>query len=210
MSSIGILGAGNVAHTLARGWAKAGHQVIIGGRRAVPPDWIAEAGATASSLAGAALADVVVNALPGEASPAIISTLAGALTGKVLIDVANAVETDASGFAVALRYQRGSLAETLKGAAPGALVVKTLNTMHESVMAAPESLTTPANAFLSGDDREAKQLAAALLADLGWQKNAIIDLGDLASARVVENFILLVKPLVLALGPVPFAFSVAR
>jgi hypothetical protein len=49
-----------------------------------------------------------------------------------------------------------------------------------------------------------------LLADLGWRPEWIIDLGGLGTARVTEAFVLLVRPLVRALGPVPFALSVAR
>lgn len=54
--------------------------------------------------------------------------------------------------------------------------------------------------------RSARRLAAALLTDLGRRPEWIIDLGDLATARVTEAFVLLARPL----GPVPFGPPVAR
>lgn len=90
-------------------------------------------------------------------------------------------------------------------------MVKTLNTIGPaSAMAAPGALATPPSAFLSGDDAAARRLVAALLADLGWRPEWVIDLGGLATARVTEAFVLLVRPLVQALGPVPFGLAVAR
>lgn len=211
MAIIGILGAGHVARALATGWAAAGHQVVVGVRRSTPPGWtVAPHIRTAPLAEAAAAAEVVVNALPGDVAPDLLAGLAPALAGRILLDVANAVDTDALGFAVALRHAPLSLAETLQAALPETRVVKALNTMHESVMAAPARLAALPSAFLSGDDPAAKATIAALLADLGWSPAQLIDLGDVHTARVPEAFILLVGPLVRALGPVPFALSVAR
>ncbi|MDH2426688.1 hypothetical protein [Sphaerisporangium sp. TRM90804] len=52
----------------------------------------------------AGFAAVVVNATPGWASLGVLSGLAGPLSGKVLVDVANATAFDADGFASALLW----------------------------------------------------------------------------------------------------------
>ncbi|GLW06808.1 oxidoreductase [Microtetraspora sp. NBRC 13810] len=213
MTKIAILGSGRVARVLAGGFRDAGHEVVVGSRT---PDGPAAAGWAAAGVRvtglpeAAGLGEVAVNALPGAVSAGVLGGLAAELSGKVLVDVANAVEPDAAGFARALRHPGGSLAEELQRALPGTRVVKTLNTVHDSLMARPGSLGTPPTAFVSGNDADAKAIVAGLLADLGWPAGWIIDLGGVESARVPEAFVLMVGDLVGALGPVPFALSVAR
>ena len=209
---VAVLGTGNVATTLASALSRAGRPVTAGSRA---PAARAAHWTTPVPLLGLAeavrSAEVVVNATPGRISLDLLRPLAGELSGKVVVDVANAVEQGPDGFAVSLTYAPGSLAEELQRALPASRVVKTLNTLGPAgAMAAPTALATPPTAFLSGSDPAAKDVVAALLADLGWPRDWIIDLGDLATARVTEAFVLLVRPLVRALGPVPFGLAVAR
>ncbi|MCX4751541.1 NAD(P)-binding domain-containing protein [Kitasatospora sp. NBC_01287] len=212
MTTIAILGSGTVARTLAGRLHEAGRLVVVGSRdpRRTAPAW-AGSGIRVTGLREAAgSAEVVVNATPGPASLELLGGLAAELAGKVLVDLANATESDAAGFASALRHPDSSLAEELQRALPAARVVKTLNTLHESVMADPARLATPPTAFVSGDEAGAKRVVTELLGALGWPPEWIIDLGDLRTARVPEAFVLLVGPLVRALGPVPFGLAVAR
>jgi 8-hydroxy-5-deazaflavin:NADPH oxidoreductase len=209
---IAVLGTGGVGTILATTLAGAGHSVTVGsrepGRRSA--GWTSPV--PLAGLADAARsADVIVNATPGQASLDLLRPLARELAGKVLLDVANAVEQGPDGFAVALVHTGSSLAEELQRALPATRIVKSLNTLGPAaVMADPGALSTPPSAFLSGDDGAAKQVVTGLLANLGWRREWIIDLGDLATARVTEAFILLVRPLVHSLGPVPFGLAVAR
>jgi predicted dinucleotide-binding enzyme len=211
-ATIAVIGTGSVGTTLATALARAGHAVTAGSRdpRRRTEDWSAPVPLT--SLAEAvAHADVVVNATPGSESLDLLRPLAPQLAGAVLVDVANAVEQGPDGLATALRYPGSSLAEELQLALPDTRVVKTLNTIGPAeAMVTPDALATPPSAFVSGDDEAARQLVAALLADLGWRPEWVIDLGALATARVTEAFVLLVRPLVQALGPVPFGLAVAR
>ncbi|GGZ28045.1 NADP oxidoreductase [Streptomyces inusitatus] len=208
--TIGIVGAGQVARALALPLSAAGHRVIVGARRPdAAGDWGPGVRVTRPEEAAEA-ADLVINALPGAVSAEVLGPLAPRLAGKVLIDVANAVVPDAHGFASALRYPGSSLAEELQRTLPGVRGVKTLNTVHVSVMAVPSSLGVPPSAFLSGDDGDAKRAAEALLISLGWPPAWILDLGGVASARGPESFVLMVGGLVRALGPVPFGLAVAR
>ena len=180
---IGILGTGHVARLLASAWANAGHEITLGSRdpgakrRDFPVNTLADT---------VRWADVVVNATPGAATLATLSTVdPGRFAGKTLIDVANALTP-----AFALVYPNSSLAEHLQAALPGARVVKTLNTGAMTLMADPRRIG-PSLVFLSGNDGEAKAQTAALLRDLGWSDDDIVDLGGVESARGPEHYSLL-------------------
>ncbi|MEU6074296.1 NAD(P)-binding domain-containing protein [Micromonospora sp. NPDC047074] len=195
MSVIGILGAGNVARALAPALSAAGHQVLVGTRDRLE--------STADS------AELVVNALPGAVSLEVLRRLRPALAGKVLVDVANAVEQGPDGFAARLLYR--NLAEELQTALPETRVVKALNTVGPpALMADPTGVTPPPSTFLCGDDPDAKRVVTDLLTGLGWPPAGIVDLGGVANAWWPESFVLMVRPLVAALGPVPFALTIAR
>jgi len=200
---IGIIGTGRVAQALAGRWTTAGHDITLGSR---DPRAKQGLGFTVAALTDATgPADVVVNATPGASSLASLTQAgAGALDGKVLIDVANAV-TGAGGLA----YSDSSLAEELQKAFPAAMVVKALNTANTSVMTNPGALA-PTTVFLSGDDAQAKERAAALVRDLGWPAAAIIDLGGIASARGPEHYFILFMGLFQALGTPTFNINVVH
>lgn len=212
MSTIAILGAGRVGTALATGWAKAGHAVTLGARRtdAVRSAWQGPAVQVAAPRDAAHGAEIVVNALPGEESVAVLSALKAELAGKTLIDVANATRRDARGLPTGLLYADGSLGQRLQAALPDTRVVKTLNTVAFMAMANPGVLGDSCRVFVGGDDAGARAIAAGLLADLGWADEAIEDLGGIDSAAGTEALFLLVPYLVRARGFVPFALTVAR
>jgi 8-hydroxy-5-deazaflavin:NADPH oxidoreductase len=195
MSVIGVLGAGNVARALAPALSAAGHDVVVGTRDCLEST--------------AATAEVVVNALPGAVSVEVLGGLRQALAGKTVVDVANAVEQGPDGFASGLLYR--NLAEELQRVLPDSRVVKALNTVGPAeLMADPVSLAIPPSTFLCGDDANAKKTVAGLLTDLRWPPRRIIDLGGVANAWWPESFVLMVRPLITALGPVPLALAIAH
>ncbi|MFJ4654626.1 NADPH-dependent F420 reductase [Nocardia sp. NPDC088792] len=208
MTSIAILGAGRVSANLASKLVEAGHQVTVGTRGAVD-NWTGPQVAFASLEQAARAGDIVINATPGAGSVERLSTLRDVLTGKILIDVANATVRDDEGRPNGLLYTDASLAERIQHALPRTHVVKTLNTMLFTVMTAPRSLATPPTAFLSGNDAEAKAAVGDLLSDLGWPKEWIEDLGDITTARGTEALMLLVPSIVRNRGMKPFALTIA-
>jgi predicted dinucleotide-binding enzyme len=212
MTTIAVLGSGNVARALAGRLHETGHEVIVGSRdpRRAATGWSGNGISVTGLQAAADPAEVVINAMPGSASLEVLNGLVAQLTGKVLVDVANATYVDDAGFAAALLYPGSSLAEEIQRTLPEVRVVKTLNTMHVSVMAAPAALAGTPSAFVSGNDVAAKKVVSGLLTALGWPPEWVIDLGDVASARAPEAFVLMVGSLVRALGPAPFAMAVAR
>lgn len=209
--NISILGAGRVGATLARALAEKGHDVTIGHRdpQAGAARWQGPAVRHATLAQACEASQFVVNATPGDTSLQTFTALREALRGKTLLDVANASERLPNGMPGGLLYPGSSLAEILQAALPDARVVKSLNTMFFSVMVAPQSLAWPPKAFVSGNDSEAKAQVEALLAELGWAENAVLDLGSIESARATEAMMSMVPYVIRAAGFKPFALTVA-
>lgn len=199
---IGILGTGHVAGLLGAAWQRAGHQVTLGARDplAVHPDL------TVDTLVGAARgAEVVVNAITGAAAVAAIRPIdQGVFAERTVVDVTNAVTATGG-----LAYPNSSVAEQLQEALPRARVVKTMNTAAMTVMVDPSSIPG-SSVFLSGDDAGAKSQTRALLGDLGWPADAVIDLGGIESARGPEHYFLLFVELAGAFRSPAFNLHVVR
>ncbi|KAA2266551.1 NADP oxidoreductase [Solihabitans fulvus] len=210
---IAVLGTGEVGRRLATKLASLGHEVTMGSRtadNAAAAAWAEENDAAHGTFADAAgVADLVVNATSGQVSLAALEA-AGAdnLSGKILVDVSNALDFS-GGFPPKVGLpDGGSVAEQLQRAFPETRVVKTLNTMSNSVMVEPSRVPGHHTVFLSGDDERAKAEVSALLESFGWTPAQITDLGDLSSARATESFVELWLRLYGVLGPVDFNISV--
>lgn len=211
MTTIAILGAGRVATTLATGLVSRGHDIIVGTRSGHMPDsWKGPEARFTSIGDAAAEAEIVINATPGGTSIEMLKPLAAALSGKVLIDVANATGRDERGAPQGLLYPTDSLAERLQAALPQTNVVKTLNTMLAPVMTNPGSLAGTPTVFLSGNDQAAKAAVGGLLNEMGWHSDQILDLGSIETARGPEVAMLLVIDVMKATGFKPFAVSPVR
>src|SRR5207248_9323777 len=83
-----------------------------------------------------------------------------------------------------------SVGEQVQRRFASARVVKSLNTMNSAVMVRPAQVSGYHNVFVSGDDDGAKATVTDLLGQFGWPKEAVIDLGDIKSARGAEAFVL--------------------
>ena len=210
-ATIAILGSGRVATSLASGLARAGHQIIIGVRDTDDArTWNGPEVRFVNHPEAIAAADVVFNATPGDTSVERLEALADSLTGKLLVDIANATGRDERGAPSGLLYPTDSLAERLQAALPQTRVVKTLNTMLAPVMSNPAILTGSATAYLSGNNSDAKATVRALLVDMGWQDAHVLDLGGIETARGPEAVMLLVTDVMKATGFKPFAVSPVR
>lgn len=211
---IGVLGTGMVGQTIATRLAEVGHEVTMGARsagneRAV--EWASGAGDAAregSFADAAAHGELLFNCTAGAAS---IDALRAAgeeeLRGKVLVDVANALD-GSSGFPPSLTVSNDdSLGEQIQREFPDARVVKALNTVNAGVMVAPIEGT---HLFVCGDDDAAKQQVIGLLGELGWPADAVIDLGGIEQARGTEMYLSLWLRLMGALGTPQFNIAVVR
>lgn len=183
---IGVLGAGMMTEALAGAWARAGHDVLIGGRTPQKSAGLAKRiGARAGTLREAAeFGEVILLAVRREG---LVETLElagapeGTLAGKTVIDCGNAV--DLTDFSL-VTWEGKSLAEQAQHLAPGSHVVKAFNQAHARVwqMTPPSFDGRPLAVPYAGDD-EGKKIARRLITDLGAEP---LDAGDLTQARHLE------------------------
>lgn len=206
---IAVLGTGIVGRALAAKLADVGHEVTIGTRAPVDTlartgknsaglpafaDWQGKRGAVglATFAAAAQFAELVINALSGQASLAGLE-LAGAknLEGKILIDVSNPLDFSGGMPPSLFVGNTDSLGETIQRAFPDVRVVKTLNTVATELIVDPHSLAGGDHSvFVSGNDGSAKEQVATLLQDeFGWRD--VIDLRDITTARGTEAYLAL-------------------
>ncbi|HEY3261719.1 MAG TPA: NAD(P)-binding domain-containing protein [Pseudonocardiaceae bacterium] len=212
---IAVLGSGNVGRAVAAGLSKAGHDVVVGTRDTSRPEleqWSAESGVPLVEQPEAGRhAEVLVNATPGQASAGALAAAGGAeLDGTIVLDVANPLDFSA-GFPPSLSVcNTDSLAESLQRAFPSLRVVKALNTVYMEVMVDPGQLAEPSSLFVAGDDADAKSTVVDMLTSLGWDRDQIFDLGELAAARGAEAYVLLWLRLMRSLGTATFNVRVVR
>ncbi|MET8999827.1 NAD(P)-binding domain-containing protein [Amycolatopsis sp. NPDC004169] len=185
--TVGILGTGNLAVTLGRAWASAGHSLVLTGRDAVRAgEAAARIGAAASAVDPGGFAgrvDVVVVAIAWdglEAALFLVGGPGGTLAGKTVIDCTNAVDY-ATG---ALRPASGSAAEVVACSAPGAFVVKALHLFAGGSWPFAGPVAEAPVVAICGDGPGALEQAGALVRDLGGRAAVV---GGLSGARQLEE-----------------------
>ncbi len=168
--TIAVLGAGVVGRTLAAGWARAGHHVVLGSRdpaSARVRDAVAETAAAAGGgqvSAGrpadaAAAADVAVITVPGGEVPALIGQLAGALRGRVVIDASNDVSPGAA-----------SMNSVAALTAAGAIAYRAFNSVGWEQMQHPVFGQIRSDMPYSGPaDGQPARTVQRLIADIGFR-----------------------------------------
>jgi 8-hydroxy-5-deazaflavin:NADPH oxidoreductase len=187
MSSISIIGLGNMASVLADRALAGGNAVEIIGRDRAKANELAAAlgGATVGTVGTAPAGDIVVLAVPYATAAAVVSECGDALDGKVVIDITNPVTPDFTGF---VTPEGSSGAQEIAKAAPaGAHVVKAFNTLFSHVLAAGPAEGRPLDVFIAGDDAQAKTRVSAFVESLGLRP---LDIGRLPMARALENLAL--------------------
>lgn len=180
---IAILGAGGVGTALGKTWAGKGHEVRYGARNAgsdkVKTALASTPGAQAVPIAQAVQwADAVVLATPWSGTQEAVQA-AGDFGGKPLLDATNPLTPT---FQLAVGHT-SSGGEQVQGWAKNAKVVKIFNTTGLENMASPAYPQGRAAMVYAGDDAAAKQVAAQLAGDLGFEP---LDMGALAGARYLE------------------------
>ena len=185
---IGVLGSGEVAQTLARGFKKKGYDALVGTR---DPGKLAafskESGVAVATFADAAShGAVLVLAVKGTAALSVLE-LAGrsALEGKIVIDTTNPIADEPPDQGI-LRYftePNASLMERLQSAYPKARFVKAWNSVGNRFMVDPKLPGGPPTMFFCGDDAGAKEVVDRLLREFGWETE---DIGGAPGARALE------------------------
>ncbi len=165
---IGILGGtGEQGRGLARRFAMAGHQVIIGSRSHDRAHGVArEIGPNARGLANrdaAREADLVIAAVPWEGHAELLSGLTVELAGKIMVDCVNPLGFDQRG-AYPLRVAEGSAAEQAARLLPDSRVVAAFHHVSAVLLLDPEVETIDMDVLVLGDDRGATDTVQALAA----------------------------------------------
>jgi len=186
MSSISIIGLGNMARALGAIALECGNTVQVIGRDAAKAADLAGAlggGAIAGTIGAALAGDIVILAVPYDSAAPIVRQYGDALAGKVIVDITNPF--DRADFSGLVTPDDSSAAQEIAKAAPaGAHVVKAFNTVFGQVLAARKAGDRPLDVFIAGDDDGAKAHVSAFIESLGLRP---LDTGGLKMAHWLEG-----------------------
>ena len=184
---LGFIGAGDFAQAVAKRALKAAHEVLLSNSRG--PDSVRGiahqlgAGAKPATIEEAATCQIVDLAVPWDR---VAETLASLPRWKnqILIDATNPFHGKAGSFTPA-EVGNLSTSQLVAALAPGARVVKALNTLRASQVEA-EVVVNGARrvAFVSADNDDAKVTVSALLDEFGY---SVIDLGNLRDGGLIQQ-----------------------
>jgi 8-hydroxy-5-deazaflavin:NADPH oxidoreductase len=164
MTTIGILG-GTGAHGrgLARRFAQAGHEVVIGSRDADRAQAVAASyeGVLGGSNAEAATAELVVVTVPYEGHAALLRSLATELTGKIVVDCVNPLGFDKHG-PFPLRVAAGSAAQEAQQLLPDSTVIGAFHHLSAVRLDDPDLHRVDDDVLVLGEDRAAVQAVCDL------------------------------------------------
>jgi NADPH-dependent F420 reductase len=177
---VAIIGAGNVGKALAGSISRAGHEVTISASTPESARQAADAvgvAAAESNVDAASRAGVVILAVPFVgAGSEVAREIRDVVAGKTVVDATNPLKADASGLATT----GTSAAEEFQKLLPDARVIKAFNTIFAANQASP---SPEIDAYVAGDDGDAKQEVIGLAESLGFTP---LDVGSLQTARALE------------------------
>jgi predicted dinucleotide-binding enzyme len=181
MSSISIIGSGNMAGAIGSLALAGGNTVEVIGRDAAKSTALAKelgVGATAGTFGSAPAGDIVILAVLADGAVPAVQEFGNALAGKIIVDIANPFDATGTGLAVP---HETSVAQMVAEAAPASVhVVKAFNTLFRHVLADGGTV----DVFMAGDDAQAKARVSAFIESLGLRPR---DTGDLSMAHWLEG-----------------------
>jgi predicted dinucleotide-binding enzyme len=181
MSSISIIGTGNMASTIGELAVAGGNTVEVIGRDQSKAADLAKAlggGATTGEFGAVPAGDIVIVALQYANVAPVVAQYGDALAGKVIVDISNPFNSAADGLAIP---DDTSIAQEVDKVAPAsARVVKAFNTVFGVVLAQRR----PLDVFIAGDDARAKAGVAEFVESLNLRP---LDVGGLNMAHWLEG-----------------------
>ena len=166
MTTVSILGTGNMGSAIANVVEKGGHRVQLIGEDA-----------TDTRVTG----DVVVLAVPYGAIKDVVAARGEQLAGKVVVDITNPLDFET--FDSLVVPSDSSAASELAAALPGSTVLKAFNTTFAGTLAAGTIGGQPTTVLIAGDDADAKRALADVVTAGGLRA---VDAGTLRRARELE------------------------
>ncbi len=187
MTTIGLIGAGNIGQAVARLAVAHGYDVVLSNSRGPQTltSVVAKLGphAQAATVEGAATrGDIVVVTIPLKAYKDVP---VAPLAGKVVIDTNN-YYPQRDGQIAELDDKSTTSASLLQDHLPGSHVVKAFNhimSAHLTEHAQPAGTQNRRALAIAGDDAGAKATVAALIDEFGFD---VVDVGPLAESWRIE------------------------
>ncbi|MEV4482204.1 NADPH-dependent F420 reductase [Micromonospora coxensis] len=182
MTTVGLIGSGNIGGTVARLAVAAGHDVVLSNSRGPETlkDLVEELGprARAATPAEAAAAgDLVVVTIPLRAYREVP---VAPLAGKTVLDTNNYYPAERDGHFPELDDESTTTSELLQRHLPESRVVKVFNNIyfaHLLTLARPAGAVDRSALPIAGDDAAAKAEVTAFLDSIGYDA---VDAGPLA------------------------------
>ncbi len=211
--NISIIGAGDVAQSLASGLIEAGHNVMIGSPESTAHSvgrfnkkHKAKKAGTGSTTEAASFGEVAFLATAWHSSQDILQQIRPQLAGKIIVDITNPLlfEDDRPPSLAFGHDMSGG--ELIQQSLPDSHVVKTLNFVSHRHMVRPSYKDGRPSMLVCGNNTSAKQYIAELLHDLGWKD--VIDIGRIEKSRLLEPLCLLWLEVGLARDTWDHAFSI--
>ena len=180
MTTISIIGSGNMASAIGTRAAKHGHTVELMSRNTAKAQALADQignGATVGTYGARPAGDIVIVAILYASTVDVVAHYGEELAGKILVDISNPFNADANGLVTTPGI---SAAQQIAAVAPeGTHVVKTFNTIFGHVLAQDK----PLDVLLAGDSTEARARVAAFLESLDLRP---LDAGGLEMTHALE------------------------
>ena len=181
MSSISIIGTGNMARAIGTLAVAGGNAVqVIGRDQSKAADLAKALGSTVTTgeFGAVPAGDIVIVALGYANVDSVVTKYGDALAGKVIVEISNPFNSEADGLSIA---DGTSVAQEVAKAAPAsASVVKAFNTVFGHVLKEGRTL----DVFFAGDDAQAKADVSEFIASLGLRP---LDVGGLNMAHWLEG-----------------------
>jgi predicted dinucleotide-binding enzyme len=180
MSSITLIGSGNMARTIGTLAVAGGNTVEVMGRDQFKAESLAKAlggGATTGKWGAVPAGEIVITALLYDSVVPVVAEYGDALAGKVIVDISNPFNATFDGLA---HSEHTSIAQEAAKVAPaGASVLKAFNTIFRHVL----EIGRP-TVFIAGDSAQAKAALAAFVDSVGLRP---LDVGGLGMAPWLEG-----------------------
>ncbi len=180
MTSVTIIGAGNIGSAVARIAVRAGADVQVLARDAAKAAAVDPA-VTAGTVGEPVTGDVVVLALPYPALAEVADRYPDGFAGKVVAETTNPV--DFSTFDALVVPAGSSATAELAARLPQARVLKAFNTTFAATLATGTVGAVPTTVLVAGDDADAKAALAAVVEGGGLRA---VDAGSLRRAHELE------------------------
>ena len=149
MTTISIIGSGNMATAIGTRAAKHGHTIELMSRNTAKAQALADQignGATVGTFGARPAGDIVIVAVLYTGAVEVVAHYGDALSGKILVDITNPFNADASGL---VTTAGNSMSQQMAAAAPeGTHVVKAFNSILHDVLAqtSPWTCSSPETA----------------------------------------------------------------